>query len=73
MNRLISKNPQGDDAYSFGRGRGLEGGLGGFSLGISKGKGSGSLDVGRPSSTRVAASHTDLAAGTLNHKVSAGG
>jgi hypothetical protein len=55
------------------RGRGLEGGLGGFSLGISSIIGSGSLIIDVSSLTRVTASHTALAAGPLNHNVSLGG
>jgi len=70
LNLSGSKKARGDNTHGFSRARGLEGGLGGFSLGISRIIGSPSLIIGVSSLTRVTASHTALAAGPLNHNVS---
>ena len=65
MKSVRDKKAQKDNSY--GRGRGLEGGLGGFSLGTM---GSGSFIIDVFPWPRVTASHTALAPGPLNHTVS---
>jgi hypothetical protein len=59
------KETRVNDAYGLSRDRGLEGGSGEFSFGISTTIGSGSLCVDWSSWARVIASHTDLDAGPL--------
>jgi hypothetical protein len=70
MKSVRNKKAQKDNTY--GRDRGLEGGLGGFSLGISRTMGSGSfvIIIDMSSWPRVTASHTALAPDPLNQTVS---
>lgn len=72
MKSVRNKKAQKDNSYGRGRGRGLEGGLGGFSLGISRtmGSGSGSFIIDMSSWPRVTTSQTALAPDPLNHIVS---
>ena len=70
MKSVRNKKAQKDNSYGLSRGRGLEGGFGGFSSGVSRTIGSGSLIIDESSRPRVTASHTALAPGPLNHTVS---